>query len=140
MMSLSVSAPKLAPQILKLAGFEKEYERLAQRAQRENSILMRQGWREVAAYKTGHYRSKIRSEVRSIPGEIHAVASTDVRSPRGFPYPRALEESTRYHYRSTSRKGQQTQGQVARKFRELKPQFDAKFKTMGDELARALAV
>src|SRR3990172_448235 len=112
MMQMSMTIPKLDSQIKLLLNYPTVWRRHVIGMQQNNARLMKTGWQNVAARRTGLYVSRIMDQVRMVTGEIHAVASTDVRSPRGFPYPLALEESTRYHYRSTGRSGQPTAGKV----------------------------
>lgn len=140
MMQMSVTIPLLDQQIRKFADFERIYLKHVKAMQQRNSMLMKVGWQAVAPRRTGLYMTSIMASVRQVSGEVHAVASTNVRSPGGFPYPRALEESTRYHYRSTGRRGQQTAGQVAKMFRGLRKQFDGEAQKTGDAIMKDLVV
>lgn len=100
------------------------------------------GWKDVAAVDEGFYKATLKMEVKEIAGGtiIQGAVRTFAMSPAGFPYPRALEDSTRYHYRSTKRRGQQTAGQVVRMFRNRLPQINKLFARAGNRIVKDLAV
>jgi len=141
MLQFTLRFPDLDKQITKLQGFERVFGQEARKLGKQTSILMRRGWRGVAAYETGHYRQSIDTRVEDIAKtHVQAIAETDVRSSKGFPYPRALEESTRYHYRSTSRVGRRTAGQVTRVFKGLKGTFEKLQERMTETIINKLVV
>lgn len=139
-MSMSISIPNLEPQIRKLADFDRVSDKEIRLMQQVNAAEMVAGWRPVAAFKTGTYMASIHGEVRPVGPEIHAVASTSVRSNSGFAYPRALEESNRYHYRSTVRRGANTAGQVARMFKAQQPNRLKRAQATGDKIMAQMVV
>jgi len=136
MFSATFQIPKLDEQIARLAGFEEELGRRAQQGAQIGIGLAAIGWRDVAAFKTGLYRGSIATRTAPVTGGFQGIAETHVRSARGFPYPRALEESTRYHYRSTARRGQQTAGQVAQMFKNLRPKLKQIAKAISEAMVR----
>ncbi len=141
MYTISLTAPDVTKQVQKLSNFDREYIRAARAVAQNTSRLMQSGWKSVAAVESGRYRGSIIAKVRSPASKfVQAVASTSMRSPGGFPYPRALEDSTRYHYRGTGRRGQRTAGQVFRKFKTLTPQFAKALKSLGDLLVKKMKV
>ena len=140
MMSMTVTIPKLSVMQLRTAGLEAELDRLLTADAIRNSNAAATAWRAVAAVDTGWYRGSITPKVRKISGIIQAIASTNVRSANGFPYPRALEDSSRYHYRRTSRKGQQTAGQVAKVAKTLAPKVRADAKKTTGELIKTMVI
>jgi hypothetical protein len=95
---------------------------------------MKLGWIEVGAIDTGFYIGNIEAEVRPIASVLQARAYTEVKSPAGFPYPKALEESTRYHYRATMRKGQETASQISKMFKELRPKLEKRIDAAIDNI------
>jgi hypothetical protein len=117
--------PELDEFIEKLAIPDAAVEAAALIPMKEASWFMEASWEAIAAIDTRRYVDSIESEVRSLSGVIlQAFASTDVTSPAGFPYPRALEDSERYHYRKTARAGQRTAGQIARMFKAIRPRLE----------------
>ena len=74
------------------------------------AILLRRGAKERSPVDTGKLLASLTYMVDSRPLPRFAIVSTDRLSPRGFPYPRALEDSPRYHYRRTARQGLPTKG------------------------------
>lgn len=141
MYSQFIEFPDLTEQITKLHNFPKIFNHQAKIHGKTASVEMRRGWLSVAAIDTGQYRQSIKNKVDEISQtHVRAIAETTVRSARGFPYPRALEESTRYHYRSTSRRGQRTAGQVGRKFKSMKSSFLKMQKQMTEAIIKKLVV
>lgn len=124
-----------------LENFDWEFKRENRRTARVNADLMSDGMKAVAPLGEGVYLGSITDDVRVIDENwVQAVAGTDVRSSKGFPYPRALEESVRYHYRSTRFKGRRTAGQMSRMFMRLKKVFENNLAGMADRLRDTLVV
>lgn len=68
------------------------------------------GVKSVAPVDSGRLRSSITGQVVSVVApHVMGVIGTNVNRD-GFPYPRVLNSSDRYHYRAGPRKGQQTKG------------------------------
>lgn len=104
-------------QVRRLVAFDKRAERHMRAAHEQAIHNLVPAWKSVAPYETGHYQRSIEGRVeRLVGGEVVSIIGTPVKSRRGFPYPAALEESARYHYRRTRFRGQETRGQVKRTF------------------------
>lgn len=105
----------LTEQVMKLANFN-TFAGIRFKQAGETSIkFLERGWKIDAPVDKGRYRASIAGQVKSVVGaSIVAIVGTNVRSDRGFPYPAALEESARYHYRRGPRRGQPTMGRVKR--------------------------
>ena len=118
----------LAEQIRKLNRFEVTAFRHFKGAAEQSVKLLERNWKMIAQVKTNLYRSSIHGRVKSVVGtDVVAVCGTNVRSDRGFPYPAALEQSMRYHYRSGPRKGQFTYNRVARILKNAQGSIKARF-------------
>ena len=118
----------LTEQIRKLNRFEVTAFRHFKGAAEQSVALLERNWKMVAPVNTGRYRSSIHGRVKSVVGtDVVAVCGTNVRSDRGFPYPAALEQSMRYHYRSGPRKGQFTYNRVARILKNAQGSIKARF-------------
>jgi len=105
----------LTEQIIKLANFDTFAGVRFRRAGELAVYSLERGWKRLAPVDKGRYRSSITGRVKSVVGaSIVAVVGTNVTSDRGFPYPAALEESKRYHYRRGPRQGQFTYNRVRR--------------------------
>lgn len=66
------------------------------------------GVKEISPIDKGRLRASITGEVVSAIGmNVVGVVGTNVTA-FGFPYPKALNESDRYHYRAGPRRGQPT--------------------------------
>ena len=105
----------LTEQVMKLNRFDAIAGRHFRKAGETSIKFLERGWKIDAPVDTGRYRSSITGRVKSVVGaSIVAIVGTNVRSARGFPYPAALEESARYHYRRGPRMGQPTMGRVKR--------------------------
>ena len=137
---LELKAPNIDEQIRLLKGFDKAYNRFTNESLDEGNDLVGRGWRAVAAVKDGTYKSNISSKVETVAGAFHGITSTDVRSGAGFPYPLALEESTRYHYRSTRFRGRRTAGMATRMFKKLKGSLNVIHAKIGPKLVKFLSV
>ena len=118
----------LTEQIRKLNRFEVTAFRHFKVAAEQSVKLLERNWKMIAPVKTGQYRSSIAGRVKSVVGtDVVAVVGTNVRSDRGFPYPAALEQSMRYHYRSGPRKGQFTYNRVTRVLKRAQGTIKARF-------------
>jgi len=118
----------LTEQVMKLRGFDVIAGRRFMVASEQSVKLLERNWKRVAPVDTGQYRASISGRVKSITGaNVVAVVGTNVRSERGFPYPAALEESTRYHYRRGPRKGQLTWLRVRRVLEQAKGTIKRRF-------------
>jgi hypothetical protein len=105
----------LTEQIMKLRNFDSIAGRHFRSAGETSIKFLERGWKIDAPVDKGRYRSSITGQVKSVVGaSVVAIVGTNVRSDRGFPYPAALEESARYHYRRGPRRGQPTMGRVKR--------------------------
>ena len=115
---------------------------LGKTATRSGQIL-ELGWQGVAARDTNFYANTLQMEITEIAGtlpEAQTAVFTNAHSEHGFPYPRALEDSVRYHYRSTARKGQRTAGQVNRMFKSKQAPITVLFKKLGDGILTFLSI
>jgi len=118
----------LAEQIRKLNRFEVTAFRHFKGAGEQSVKLLERNWKMVAPVNTGRYRSSITGRVKSVVGtDIVAVCGTNVTSDKGFPYPAALEQSMRYHYRRGPRRGQFTYNRVARVLKNAQASIKARF-------------
>lgn len=111
-LEIKVDYKDLQQQLAKFAMYPAIVEKHVRRAMKQGVTHYQVGWQAVAPVDTGAYRGGIKQEIKGVGMEIEGIISTSQRSPRGFPYPKALEESPRYHYRRTERRGQRTMGQV----------------------------
>jgi len=140
----SVVSPDLMKQVQLLGpvNVNKVVNKQAMGAMQVSVRQMFTGWQGVAAVDTGLYKNTLKMEIKSIAGNriIQGAVRTFAVSPRGFPYPRALEDSTRYHYRSTRRRGQRTAGQVVKMFRNKLPEINKLFIKANDNIVRSLVV
>ncbi len=100
------------------------------------------GWKDVAAVDSGIYRGTLKMEIKPLAGGriLQGSVKTFATSSSGFPYPRALEDSVRYHYRSTRRQGQRTAGQVVKMFQARIPQINKLFIAANNKIVNDLAV
>ena len=121
----------LTEQIRKLNRFEVTAFRHFKVAAEQSVALLERNWKmiaPVALVKGWRYRSSIHGRVKSVVGtNVVAVCGTNVKSDKGFPYPAALEQSMRYHYRSGPRKGQFTYNRVARVLKNAQGSIKARF-------------
>jgi len=118
----------LTEQIRKLNRFEVTAFRHFKSAAESSVKLLERNWKMVAPVDTGRYRSSITGQVKSVVGtDVVAVCGTNVTSERGFPYPAALEQSMRYHYRRGPRKGQFTYNRVVRVLKNAQGSIKARF-------------
>ena len=105
----------LTEQIMKLRNFDAIAGKHFKVAGETSIKFLERGWKKDAPIDTGRYRSSITGRVKSVAGaNVVAVVGTNVVSDKGFPYPAALENSPRYHYRRGPRKGHPTVGRVKR--------------------------
>jgi len=137
---VTVTIPKLKVFTLRANGFEKDLDRRLRILATKTANNVAREWKAISPIDTGRYRGSLQPRIRMIAGIRQAIVSTNVRSAAGFPYPRALEDSTRYHYRSTARQGQETTGHVAKVARKLTPQVRAESKKTTDEALKAMKV
>jgi len=118
----------LTEQITKLNRFEVTAFRHFKGAAEESVKLLERDWKMIAPVKTGQYRSSIAGRVKSIVGtDVVAAVGTNVTSPKGFPYPAALEHSQRYHYRRGPRQGQLTYNRVRRVLKRAQGSIKRRF-------------
>lgn len=122
----TVQTPKELDELIKSFDKpEKEIRDAARGPMMEAGKMIASGWQGVAAVDTGRYKGNIHDEIIEIPGVLlQAKVSTNVTSPQGFPYPRALEDSERYHYRSTQRVGQKTAGKIVEMFKGMRDELN----------------
>ena len=140
----SISSPDLAKQVVLLGpvNVNRVTDKHAFSAMQMSVRSMHTGFKDVAAVDTSFYKNTLKMEVKSFSAGsiLQGSVKTFARSPAGFPYPRALEDSVRYHYRSTKRQGQRTAGQVARMFLNRIPVYQKLFAAAGDKIVKDLAV
>lgn len=140
----SITSPDLAKQIVLLSpvNVNRVVNKFAMGAMQVSIRQMFTGWQGVAAVDNGHYRNTLKMEIKSLAGGriIQGAVRTFAVSPAGFPYPRALEDSTRYHYRSTKRRGQQTAGKVVKMFQNKLPEINKLFIKANDNIVKSLVV
>jgi hypothetical protein len=116
----AITSPDLAKQV-KLLGIDnvnRVVNKHAFPAMQMSVRSMLAGWKDVAAVDTGFYKGTLKMEIKSLASGriLQGSVKTFAISPGGFPYPRALEDSVRYHYRSTRRQGRRTAGQVVKMY------------------------
>ena len=140
----SITSPDLAKQIILLspANVNRVVNKRAFPAMQSSVRLMLTGWKDVAAVDTGLYKATLKMEIKSLASGriIQGSVKTFAVSRAGFPYPRALEDSTRYHYRSTRRRGQQTAGKVVKMYQARIPQVNKLFISANNKIVLDLAV
>jgi len=141
-LSLTVMSPDLKRQVKLFDNINKIVDRFAKPAMNNSVKIMLTGWRDIAAVVTGLYKNTLKTEVKTIDSGriLQGAVRTFAASRAGFPYPRALENSTRYHYRSTKRQGQRTAGKLAMTFKANTPTVVKQFKGANDKTVKALAV
>jgi len=127
MISYEVEVRGFDKQIMKLANFDRIANKHMRQAGLESTALLERKWKQVAPVDTGRYRSSIAGRVQIQGGSVVGIVGTNVRSARGFPYPKALEESRRYHYRAGPRRGQFTMNRVKRLFKRTEAAIKTKF-------------
>jgi hypothetical protein len=127
-------------QITKLKGFNRIANKHLRRASLESTTLLERKWKMDAPVDTGRYRSSIAGRVRTLGSEVVGIVGTNVRSATGFPYPAALEESKRYHYRTGPRAGMPTMGRVKRLFKVAQEQILNSFKKARDRIIKELEI
>ena len=140
----SITSPDLTKQIALLnpVNVNRVVDKRAFSAMQTSVIIMDVGFKDVAAVESGFYKGTLKMEIKKLAGGriIQGSVKTFATSPAGFPYPRALEDSVRYHYRSTRRRGQRTAGQLIKMFNNRKPQVDKLFIKANDNIVKDLAV
>jgi len=131
----------LTEQIRKLNRFEVTAFRHFKGAAEQSVKLLERNWKMIAPVKTSRYRSSITGRVKSVVGtDVVAVCGTNVRSDRGFPYPAALEQSMRYHYRRGPRRGQFTYNRVARVLKNAQGSIKARFNKAVRKIVKDLEI
>ena len=131
----------ITEQVMRLRGFDFIAGRRFMVAAEQSVKLLERNWKKVAPVDTGRYRSSISGRVKTITGaNIVAVTGTDVRSNRGFPYPAALEESARYHYRRGPRRGQLTLLRVRRVLEQAKGSIKKRFNDAAKHIVKDLEI
>ena len=138
----SISSPDLNKQLVLLSKVDSITNKHAFPAMQQSVKSMLAGWKDVAAVDTGIYRGTLKMDVKSLASGriIQGSVKTFSMSPKGFPYPRALEDSVRYHYRGTRRRGQRTAGQVTRMFMSRIPIYKKLFAKAQRNIVKDLAV
>ncbi len=104
-------------QLAKLARADKILKKHFKQAMGKSIVVLTSSWRRDAPVLTGRYFKSLEGRIVEglSGGEVQGIIETNVvASKTGFPYPKALEESARYHYRSGPRAGQRTKGHVKR--------------------------
>lgn len=143
-LSLNISSPDLTEQVKKFgaATVNKIIDRFSRPAMNNSVKIMLTGWRDIAAVDTGRYKNTLKTEVKTIASGriLQGAVRTFAASRTGFPFPRALENSVRYHYRSTKRQGQRTAGKLAMTFKANTPTVIKQFANANDKIVKALAV
>jgi hypothetical protein len=128
-------------QIMKLRRFGAIYNQRMRQAAGQGVVLLVADWRRVAPVDQGRYRNSIAGEVRQMAGDVVGIASTNVRTgPRSFPYPAALEESERYHYRRGPRRGQPTRHHAKNVLKQAQAKINQLYRRAVDLIVRDLAV
>jgi len=131
----------LTEQVMKLRGFD-TFAGIRFKQAGETSIkFLERGWKKDAPVDTGRYRSSISGRVKSVVGpNVVAVVGTNVTSSRGFPYPAALEDGARYHYRRGPRRGQPTMGRVKRILKNARGTIQKTFDNAVKRLVKDLEI
>ena len=114
-------------QIQKLARFNQIANKHMKQAGLESVALLERKWKMDAPVDKGRYRSSIAGRVSTISSEVVGIVGTNVRSATGFPYPAALEEGRRYHYRTGPRRGTPTMGRVKKLFKRAQTAINKRF-------------
>lgn len=140
MISYEVEVKGFDEQIRKLKGFDRIANKHMRRAALESVALLERKWKEVAPVDTGRYRSSIAGRVQIMGGNVIGITGTNVRSARGFPYPKALEEGRRYRYRSGPRAGQYTMNRVKRLFKRAQDAINKKFNAAVKRVVKELEI
>ena len=100
-------------QARKLAGYGRTAKRHFSRAMGQSVVVLLADWKEIAPVLKGRYRGSLAGRVRVGQGPVQLAGSVSTNVwAEGFPYPAALEESRRFHYRGGPRRGQRTAGRV----------------------------
>ena len=140
----SFTSPDLTKQVALLnpVNVNRVVDKRAFSAMQMSVRSMHVGFKDVAAVDTGFYKGTLKMEIKKLAGGriIQGSVKTFATSPAGFPYPRALEDSVRYHYRSTKRSGQRTAGQVSRMFLARIPTYNKLFIAANNLIVKDLAV
>ncbi len=97
----------------KLAGYDKLSKRHFSRAMGQSVTVLLSDWKEIAPVLTGRYRGSLAGRIVQGRGSVLLEGSvgTNVTSD-GFPYPAALEQSSKFHYAHGPRRGQRTAGRA----------------------------
>ena len=90
-------SPDLKRQVKLFDNINKNVDRFSRPAMNNSVKIMLTGWRDIAAVDTGLYKNTLKTEVKTIASGriLQGAVRTFVASRTGFPYPRALENSTR---------------------------------------------
>lgn len=140
MITYEVEVRGFDEQIRKLANFDRIANKHMRKAGLESVALLERKWKEVAPVDTGRYRSSIAGRVRIMGGSVVGIVGTNVKSAKGFPYPAALEESRRYHYRTGPRAGQYTMHRVKRLFKRAEGSIKSRFNKAVKKVIKELEV
>ncbi len=131
----------LTEQIMKLNRFDHIAGRYFKEAAEGSIKLLERNWKMIAPVDTGRYRGSITGQVKSVAGaNVVAVVGTNVVSDKGFPYPAALEESKRYHYRVGPRQGQFTFNRVRRVLKKARGSIKRRFNKAVKNIIKDLEV
>lgn len=139
----AITSPDLAKQVklLNPVHVNRVADKHAFSAMQMSVRSMLTGWKDVAAVDTGFYKGTLKMEIKSLAsGRILQGAVRTFAMAAGFPYPRALEDSVRYHYRSTRRQGRRTAGQVIKMYQARIPAVRKLFVKANDKIVKDLAV
>ena len=140
----AITSPDLAKQVKLLSPVHvnRVADKHAFSAMQMSVRSMLVGWKDVAAVDTGFYKGTLKMEIKSLASGriLQGSVKTFAMSPGGFPYPRALEDSVRYHYRSTRRSGRRTAGQVIKMYQARIPAVRKLFIKANDKIVKDLAV
>jgi hypothetical protein len=91
-----------------------------------------------APVDTGRLKSSLAKEIDPQPAPLWARIGTNVEH-EGVSYPRALDESERYHYRGTSHRGLPTKGWFSGVLTRARPAFDRWVVKCKEEIGQAWA-
>ena len=141
MIDYEIEIKGLDEQVRKLNRFEVYAFRAFKEAAEGSVKLLERNWKIVAPVDTGRYRASITGRVKSVVGtDVVAVCGTNVTSPKGFPYPYALEHSMRYHYRRGPRQGQFTYNRARRVLKRARGSIKRRFNKAVKKIVKDLEI
>ena len=140
-MEVGIDSSDIERQIRKLEQYPKILSKELQIGMKEATVEMQEKWQRNAPVKSRKYVMGIQRKVENkIGGEVVGIVATNVTSNKGFPYPAALENDPKYHYRSTRRRGQPTMGHLKRAIKNAQKGINKAFKRTVDRVLRKLVV